>query len=331
MARIDRALADARIGVSSVLLVRGEAGIGKSSLLRYALQEAGGMRVLSARGVEFEADVPFAGLHELLRPALEVLDRLPPVNARALRGALGVGERVESDRLIIGAATLELLTAWAEPSLLVVLDDAQWLDRATAEAIAFAVRRLLADPVAVLIAVRDGEPSPLLELGLPELRLGGLDDDAASILLQSAALGPLGEEVARRILEATAGNPLALIEMASEAHHIAVLSSHTPLPVTTTVERFYLRRAVEISAGARTVLLLVAASGSAGLEQVRRAAAELELPRQAVEEAEAAAGLVALRDRSLEFVHPLARAAIYHAASPAERRAVHGALAAVMT
>jgi hypothetical protein len=169
MARIERALADAGIGVSSAVVVRGEPGIGKTSLLPYALQEAGGMRVLSARGVEFEADVPFAGLHELLRPALEVLDRLPPVNARALRGALGLGERVESDRLVIGAATLELLTTWAETSLLVVLDDAQWLDSATAEAIAFAVRRLLADPVAVPIAVRDGEPAPLVELGLPEL------------------------------------------------------------------------------------------------------------------------------------------------------------------
>jgi DNA-binding CsgD family transcriptional regulator len=333
VARIERALADARLGMSSALVLRGEPGIGKTALLRHAAEQAGGMRVLSARGVEFEADIPFAGLHDLLHPALGMVDRLPPVGARALRAALGLGERVESDRLVVGAATLGLLTAWAETPLLVLVDDAQWLDRASAETIAFAARRLLADPIALVVAIREGEPSPLLEAGLEEARVGGLDPASAAELLQSAAPARLRVEVVRRIMDATGGNPLALVEMASEAHRFEAAAGYAPLPVpiSTTVERAYLRRAVAVSAAGRSVLLLVAASGTAGVELVRRAAAAVGLPQSAVEEAEAATGLLALRGRSLEFVHPLAAAAVYHAASPAERRAAHRALATAMS
>ncbi len=291
------------------------------------------MLVLSARGVEFEADVPFAGLHELLRPALTAVDRLPPVLAGALGAALGLGRGADSDRLLIGAATLELLTAWAETPLLVLVDDAHWLDRASAEAIAFAARRLLADPIALLAATREGEPSPLLEAGLEEVRLGGLDDASAAELLRSASPRPLPAEVVRRIVEATGGNALALVEMASEAHRYQAAAGFAPLPVpiTTTVERTYLRRLSEVSEDARRVLLLMAASGMAGPDLVRRAADRLGLRHEAVEEAEAATGLVVARGRGLDFVHPLAAAAVYHAASPAARRAAHRALAAVMS
>jgi DNA-binding CsgD family transcriptional regulator len=331
--RIDRALAGARQGRSFALVIRGEPRIGKTALLRYAAAEANEMRVLSARGVEFEVDVPFAGLHQLLLPALPALDRLAPAGAGALRSALGLGQRVDGDRLLIGAATLALLTAWAETPLLVLIDDAHWLDRASAETIGFAARRLLADQVALLIAIRDGEPSPLLEAGLEEMALSGLDPASATALLRSAAGGPLAVEVARRLVDATAGNPLALVEMASEVDRVDAVAGHAllPVPIATSVERAYLRRAVEVSAGARRVLVLVAASGSAGVELVRRAAAELDLPQGAVEEAEAAAELVMLCGRSVEFVHPLAAAAVYHAASPAERRAAHRALAAAMS
>jgi DNA-binding CsgD family transcriptional regulator len=331
--RIDSALAGARLGRSSALVVRGEPGIGKTALLRYAAAEAGEMRMLSARGVEFEADVPFAGLHQLLLPALPALDRLPPANAGALRSALGLGERLDGDRLLIGAATLALLTAWAETPLLILLDDAHWLDRASAETIGFAARRLLADPIALLIAIRDGEASPLLEAGLEEMALSGLDPESATQLLRSVAPRQLAVEVASRLVHATAGNPLALVEMAADADRFDAVVGYAPLPVpiATTVERTYLRRAAEVSGSARIVLLLVAASGSAGVELVRRAAAELDLSRASVEEAEAAAGLVTLRGRSVEFVHPLAAAAVYHAASPAERRTAHRALAAAMS
>src|SRR2546425_560998 len=236
---IDQALAAARLGTSSRLLIRGEPGIGKTALLEHAVSEAGSMRVLAARGVEFEADVPFAGLHELLHPTLALLDRLPQRHAAALRSSLGLGPRIEADRLIIGAAALGLISAYAEDRpLLITVDDAQWLDRASSEAIRFAARRLFADPVSILIAIRDEEESPLLAAGLPELRLSGLDQASA------AALG---------------------------------------------------------------------------------------LSPSDVEEAEAARGLVNQRAQRIEFVHPLARAAIYHSASPADRRAAHKALASVMS
>jgi len=155
-------------------VIRGEPGIGKTALLDYAVAHAGPMKVISARGVEFEAGVPFAGLHELLRPALGSMDRLTPIHAAALRSSLGLGERIEADRLIVGAAVLDLVSAYAEEApVLLAIDDAQWLDRSSAEAIAFAARRLLADPVAVLVAVREGDGSPLLAAGLPDLVVAG--------------------------------------------------------------------------------------------------------------------------------------------------------------
>ena len=129
---IDQALAAARLGKSSCLVIRGEPGIGKTALLEHAAGQADSMRMLTARGVEFEADMPFAGLHELLRPTLALLDRLPPIHASALRSSLGLGPRIESDRLIIGAAALGLISAYAEEGpLLICVDDAQWLDRAS--------------------------------------------------------------------------------------------------------------------------------------------------------------------------------------------------------
>lgn len=327
---IDRALADARLGRSSSLVIRGDAGIGKTALLRYAVAGAASMRVLSARGVEFEADVPFAGLHELLRPALGLLERLPPAHAVALRSSLGLGDRVEADRLVIGASTLGLLSAYAEESpLLVTVDDAQWLDPASAEALAFAFRRLLADPVAVLVTLRAGEHSALAGAGLPELGLEGLDREAAAELLARAA-GGMAPEVAAAILDTTGGNPLAVLELAGEAASLPAPAGPSPLPIATTVERTYLRRAVGLSAGARRALLLVATAGAADLAVVEMAALALGLAEADVHAAEGAAGLVVERDGRIEFVHPLARAALYHSAPPAERRAAHRALAAAM-
>jgi class 3 adenylate cyclase len=328
---IDQALASARLGKSSRLLIRGEPGIGKTALLEYAAAQAGTMLVLAARGVEFEADVPFAGLHELLHPTLGLLDRLPPIHAAALRSSLGLGPRIEADRLIIGAAALGLVSAYAEEApLLITVDDAQWLDRASSEAIAFAARRLIADPVAIVVAVREGEESPLIAAGLPELRLSGLDQASATTLLEQTAAGRVSPEAARWMLDATGGNPLALLELGREAPRMSA-SPHDNLPVATSVERAYLRRADGLSEAARHVLLVMAASGSPELGLVQRASAVLELTPANVEEAEAARGLVMQRADRVEFVHPLARAAIYHAAAPADRRAAHKALASVMT
>jgi DNA-binding CsgD family transcriptional regulator len=328
---IDQAMAAARLGKSACLVIRGEPGIGKTVLLEYAVDRAASMRVLSARGVEFEAGLPFAGLHELLRPTLGLLDRLPPVHASALRSSLGLGPRIEADRLIIGAAALGLISAYAEDQpLLITVDDAPWLDRASAEAIGFAARRLVADPVAILIAVREGEETPLLSAGLPELRLSGLDQASANTLLERSAAGEVSRDMARWLFDATGGNPLALLELGRESRRMSALP-HDDLPIATSVERAYLRRADGLSDNARRVLLVMAASGTAELRLVRRAAASLGLSASDVDEAEAAKGLISQRGDRVEFIHPLARAAIYHAASPGDRRAVHGALAKVMS
>jgi class 3 adenylate cyclase len=328
---IDQALAAARLGKSARLVIRGEPGIGKTALLQYAIDRAGSMRVLTAHGVEFEADVPFAGLSELLQPALDRLDRLPPFHADALRSSLGLGPRTEPDRLIIGAAVLGLISAYAdEAPLLLTVDDAQWLDRASTEAIGFAARRLVADSVAVIIAVREGEESPLLAVGLPELRLAGLDRESAAELLSHSGAGAISAEVTDRLVESTGGNPLALLELGPEAHRVHP-APYDNIPVATSVERAYLRRAAGLSESARRVLLLLATSGTMDVGQVHRAAASIGLAADAVEEAEATATLVAQRGGRIEFVHPLARASIYHSASPADRRAAHRALAAVMT
>ena len=328
---IAEALAAARLGKGSWLLIRGEPGIGKTALLEHAVGEAASMRLLSAHGVEFEADMPFAGLHELLHPTLELLGRLPAIHAAALRSALGLGPRIEADRLIIGAAALGLISAYAEEApLLITVDDAQWLDRASSEAIAFAARRLLADPVAILVAVREGEESPFLAAGLPELKVGGLDQASVTAILERVSAGAVSAEVARWMLDATGGNPLALLELGNEALHMS-RSPHDNLPITTSVERAYLRRATGLSENARRAVLLMAASGTAELGLLQRAAAGLGLNPSDVEAAEAAAGLVTPVAGHIEFVHPLARAAIYHSASPADRRAAHKALAEVMT
>jgi DNA-binding CsgD family transcriptional regulator len=332
LARVEQALAEARLARGSALLIQGEPGIGKTELLNHAIETAGEMSVLSARGVQFEADVPYSGLHELLRPAFGMLDRLPDTQSAALSSSLGLGARIEADRLVIGAATLGLLTTFSETRpLLAIVDDAHWLDGASAEALAFAARRLAADSVALLVALRTDEASPFLAAALPGVILEGLDARSAEALLQSGAAEPIAPDVAAWVLAATGGNPLALLELGAEAARLKAPRSDTPLPIATSVERAYLRRAGTLSEDARLALLLLSALGTADPEYVARAAGQLGLRGEAVEEAAAAAGLVLVRQGRLEFVHPLARAAIYHAASPADRRAAHRALAAVMT
>src|SRR5579871_2503351 len=206
----------ARGGESGVLVLVGEPGMGKSSLLAYGVELAAGMGVLRARGVQSEASIPFAGLSELLRPALSALDRIPPHQAAALQGALALVPSRTEDRFLIGAATLSLLAAHAEDRpALVVLDDAHWIDGSSADAISFALRRLLADPIAVLLAVRRGEPSLLDHSDLPQLELEGLDLPATAALVSEVA-GEVAPEVVERLHRGSGGNPLALIEAAHE-------------------------------------------------------------------------------------------------------------------
>jgi DNA-binding CsgD family transcriptional regulator len=330
-AAIERLLADARVGTSGTLVVSGDPGIGKSALLAYAAASVGEMRVLSARGVEGEASIPFAGLLELLRPVLEHIDGLPAPQAAALRAALAIGPGVGGERLVIGAATLGVLASVAEERpLCVLLDDAQWIDQPSAEALLFAARRLLADPVAIIAALRAHEASPLADAGLPVIVLAGLDLAACEALLARERADPVPVGSAERLFRATGGNPLALIELAGEAEGVAASLVEGPLPIATTVERAFAARASRLGDMARRSLLLAGAASTGDLVPIARAAGLLGVDITALQEAEAA-GLVVVADGHVEFRHPLVRSAVHSAADPAERRAVHAALAQTLT
>jgi DNA-binding CsgD family transcriptional regulator len=322
-----RVLADARIGHSGVLGLVGEPGIGKTALLEDARELAEGMNILRARGLESEANVPFAGLLEVLRPALGALDRVPPPQAAALEGALALRPGGAQDRFAVGAGTLSLLAAYAEEKpVLVLIDDAHWLDVPSAQALLFAIRRLLADAVAVLIAVRDGHSSLLDGADVPIHRVGGLDRHATLELLTREAGHSLAADVAERLYEATAGNPLGLLEVAPQASGFAAAGIEVPMPVSRRITEAFLHRSASLPARVRRMLTLAAASRAGELAVLARAAGTLGLELADLGPAEAV-GLVSLADGAVEFRHPLARAAIYSEATLQERREVHRALA----
>lgn len=325
LARIERTLAAARLGTSGVLVVSGDAGIGKTALLEQAVALADGMLVLRARGVQQEADVPFAGLLSLLRPVLGHLDVLPEPQARALRVALALDAGQERDRFAIGAATLGLLATAAEARpLLVAIDDAQWLDDASLAAVAFAARRLLADAAAAIIATR---PGTLDDGSLPALRLAGLDRDASRALLEHRAGRPLTPGAADLTYARTAGNPLALAELAEVAPDADVAGAPPALPIETSVERAFASRVRALPDATRHVLALAAAEATGDMDALRRAATALALDLDALEDAR---GLVTVTTAAVAFAHPLAASAAYRAAPAAERRAAHRALAAAV-
>ena len=249
--QIEQALARSRSGASTVLALVGEPGIGKTALLDYAASRAEGMQLLRARGIESEAQIPFGSLLELIRPALVLLDKIPQPQAVALEGALALRPGSAQDRFALGAATLSLLAACAEQAPVAVLvDDAQWLDGSSAQALLFAFRRLVADPIAVLVAVRDGEPSLLDGAGLPTLRIRGLTSDEAALLMPGVP-----PEAAGRLHRATAGNPLALLELASDADEVVLAPEGAPVPVPASISRAFLSRAW-LGQAARQALLL---------------------------------------------------------------------------
>src|ERR1700753_79474 len=203
--QIDQALGQARSGTSATLALVGEPGIGKSALLGYAAERATGMQLLRARGIESEAQIPFGSLLELIRPALMMLAKIPQPQAVALEGALALRPGTAHDRFAVGAATLSVLAAYADAAPVAVLvDDAQWLDGSSAQALLFAFRRLMADPIAVVIAGREGEPSRLDAADCETRTLCGLSADESAELLRTPP------ELACRLHAATAGNPLAL-------------------------------------------------------------------------------------------------------------------------
>jgi DNA-binding CsgD family transcriptional regulator len=323
--QIDEALALARSGTSATLALVGEPGIGKTALLGYAARHAAGMQLLRARGIESEAQIPFGSLLELIRPALMLLDTIPRPQAAALEGALALRPGTTQDRFAVGAATLSILAAYADRAPVVVLvDDAQWLDGSSAQALLFAFRRLVADPIAVFVAARDGEPSLLDGADLPVHRMSGLTSDEAATLLRG-----LAPAAVTRLHQATAGNPLALLELAPDALDLALAPVGAPVVVSTRISRAFLQRAGQLDQATRQALVLSAASDTGDLPTLERAAARLGTDLSALADAESA-GLVTLHAGVVEFRHPLARSAIYAEAAPGQRRDAHRALAAAL-
>jgi DNA-binding CsgD family transcriptional regulator len=327
-ALIDRLLLRAVDGRSGALVFRGEPGIGKTALLNYAQERAQDVMVVRALGVESEAELQFSALLELCRPLLDRLADLPSRQADALRGALGIGEAEAVDRLAVGGATLSLLAAAAEEApLLVLIDDAHWLDRSSADALLFAVRRLEADRVAVLLTVRAEEGYGLEAPGLRTVELGVLDREDADSLL--ATRGPIAAEVAEHIHAVTRGNPLALLELPSLLT-AGQLSGEEPLadplPAGSALERAFADRAAELPDDARQALVVAAVSSSCDLDPLVDALGRVGLGATSLEPAEDV-GLVHLGDAQLVFRHPLVRSAVFHAALPSQRRAAHRALA----
>ena len=318
-ARLRSSLAEAREGRSVVLVVSGEPGVGKTALLDDAVAGAEGMRVVRVAGVESEASMPFGTLFDVCRPFLDSIGDLPDRQRRALEGALAMGPAAEGDRFAIGAATLSLLAADARDSpLLLVIDDAHWVDDASAASLAFAFRRLDADDVAVLIGLRSETRSGFDATGFPRLEVGRLG--AADAVALARTRLPVTAEQAERIAHASGGNPLAVLELvASETRAIDGLA-----PISASVERTFADRVEGLPEETRAALLIAAVDDLGLLDVIGRAA-----PVAALGAAEDA-GLVRIADARLEFRHPLVRSAIYQRASPTERRAAHAALAAAL-
>jgi DNA-binding CsgD family transcriptional regulator len=313
------------------VLVRGGPGIGKTALLTYAAELGSGMLVLRARGIESEAEIPFSALFDVLRPALECLDRIPSQQSASLRSAFNLGPSVRTTRFAIGAACLSLLATYAERApVLVLVDDAQWIDASSADALAFAMRRLLAESIAVIVTERTEERSTLDSPDLPTLELRGLQEGAARALLLRHADQTVAEETTAWLYRSTAGNPLALIELAAEAPHLGVESFDLPLAVETRVERAFARQIERLSAPGRHALLIAAAAGAVELQPILDALAAAGLDSSSLEEAESVQ-ILRIESGRLEFRHPLMRSAAYHAGTPAERRAAHRLLAETLT
>jgi DNA-binding CsgD family transcriptional regulator len=311
-------LETALAGRSGVLVVRGEPGVGKTALLEYAIESAAGLRVARVAGVESEMELAFAALQQLCAPMLDKLEGLPDPQREALGVAFGLNTGATPDRFLVGLAVLSLLAEVAEQQpLLCVIDDAQWLDRASAQTLAFVARRLLAEPVALVVAAR--EPGEEFR-GLPELLVGGLGVRDARELLGSVIRGPLDERVRDRIVAETRGNPLALLERPRGVPGVPGLPG---LPGR--IEDRFRGRLEVLPAATRRLMLVAAAEPVGEPALVWRAAERLGIGTEAVAPA-ADAGLLAIGER-VTFRHPLVRSAVYRAASPAERRAAHQALA----
>jgi DNA-binding CsgD family transcriptional regulator len=316
------------------LVLRGEPGVGKSRLLAYAARTARerGMSVLTATGVQSEAHLPFAGLHQLLRPVRGRAADLPAVQRAALDAAFGLTPGVAPEPYRIAMAALDLVSEVAtDAPLLLVAEDAQWLDRPTADVLAFVARRIESDPVILLAAMRDGYPSVLGDAGVPQHTIFGLDDAAAGALLDAVA-PHLSPGARHQVLRQAAGNPLALIELpkvAGQSEDERWTSG--PLPLTERLERAFAARVSELPEEARLVLLVAALDDGDATGEILRAASIIAGETLDLDALPAAGtGIVDVDLHSLRFRHPLIRSAVAQNAGPGDRRRAHEALAEVL-
>jgi DNA-binding CsgD family transcriptional regulator len=323
----------ARAARGGVLVLRGGPGAGKSVLLDDAVAAAAGMRILRATGVESEFELPFAALHQLFRPVLSYRDRLPALQASALGMAFGLMANGKDNRFLVSLAVLGMLDELARGSpVLCVIDDAQWVDDASATALEFVARRVDADRIALLFAARDGEVRRFSALGLPDLRVDGLDAEAGGQLLAERVGVAIPLEVLSRLMEATGGNPLALVELPSlitPGQFSGREPLPWPLPMTDTVQRIFVQRVRRLPEHTQRLLLVAAADETCRLATVLAAASELGVPAAALDPAERA-DLIAIQSGQLAFHHPVVRSSIYQSASDAERRSAHRALSEVL-
>jgi DNA-binding CsgD family transcriptional regulator len=327
---LSRLVASVQAGRSQVLVLRGEAGIGKTALLEFLADSARGCQVGRAAGVESELELAYAGLHQLCSPYLDRIGALPAPQRSALGTAFGLQPGRAPDRFLLGLAVLTLLSEVAEEQpLICMVDDAQWLDQASAQTLEFVARRLAAEPVGLVFAVRETDEEPKLA-GLPALRLRGLGIDDAAALLESAVPGTLDPRVRNRILDESDGNPLALLELprtltAAELAIGVASRARGTAPLANRLEQGFIRQLSALPQPSRQFLLAAAAEPVGDVPLLWRAAQRLDIGADAAAEAEAA-GLIELRDR-VRFRHPLVRSAVYRSATPPQRRQVHQALA----
>ena len=329
-AALGRLVEQARSGLSGVLVVRGEAGIGKTSLLDAVASSATGFDVVRLVGIESEMRLGFAALHQLLAPFFDDIDSLPPPQARALSAAFGISDDVLPDQFLVGLAALTLVSAVAATRrpLLIVIDDTQWLDQESADALGFLARRLHADPVCLLASVRDSNASRDLFEGLPLLNLSPLSETASVVLLDAAVRKPLANHVRARLLAEARGNPLALVEFGRELSPdqlAGVAPLPEPLAVDRRLELHFLRQVGALPASTQRFLLVAAAEPTGDASAIWRAGRELDFDESASLPAQAAELLEI--GPQIAFRHPLIRSAVYQGASHADRRRAHAALA----
>ena len=326
---LDELVVSVRTGLSRALVLRGEAGVGKSALLEYLVQQASGCGIAQATGVESEMELAYAGLQQLCAPCLDRLERLPGPQHDALGKAFGLRDGDAPDRFVVGLAVLSLLSDVAEERpLICIVDDAQWLDVASAQALAFVARRLGGESVGLVLAVREPSRERHFE-GLPELAVGGLDDPDALELLGTVVAGPLDERVRDRIVAETRGNPLALLELPRGGRTLVELAGGFGLSdgvaLSGRIERSFTERLAPLPPSTRLLLLTAAAEPVGDPVLVWRAAAALGIGPDAAAPA-TEAGLIDF-GAHVRFGHPLVRSAVKAAAAPEERQRVHRALA----